>query len=195
VVFEAWETIRLNDGKRGKNRNLFKESPRFHASKTAAKRGAPAPIGERRNPMTSSPPADPKTLSPEILAEAATELQRVLDQQPQLGDFGVSVFDRRKTSLEQAADLARQRDAIRSPDSLRAFIATRATRAARATVSSTLPSTRSATSATASSSPPRWPKAFVWFASARRPTHGSTFPRRRGDERGGLRHEARSWLP
>jgi hypothetical protein len=29
----------------------------------------------------------PKTLSPEILAEAAAEMQRVLDQQPQLGDF------------------------------------------------------------------------------------------------------------
>jgi hypothetical protein len=77
--------------------------------------------------MSSLPPADPNALSPEILAEAAAEMKRVLDQQLQLGDFGFGVYARhRKTSLEQAVELIRQRDQIRSPASLAAFIATRA---------------------------------------------------------------------
>jgi hypothetical protein len=77
--------------------------------------------------MSSLPPADPNALSPEILAEAAIEMQRVLDQQPQLGNFGFGVYaPERKTGLEQATELARKRDEIRSPVSLAAFIATRA---------------------------------------------------------------------
>jgi hypothetical protein len=76
--------------------------------------------------MASLPPADPKILSPEILAEAAAEMERVLDREPHLGDFGFDVWDRRKTSLEMAAELARQRDDILSSASLAAFIATRA---------------------------------------------------------------------
>jgi hypothetical protein len=73
------------------------------------------------------PPADPRTLPPEVLADAGAEMKRILGRQPQLTDFGFGVYEaRRKTAAESAAELARGRDSIGSPRSLAGFVAARA---------------------------------------------------------------------
>jgi len=60
-------------------------------------------------------PIDPQTIPPAILTEAAQDMMRVLERQPLLGASG----------FEPSADLERNRQEIRSPKCLAAFLATR----------------------------------------------------------------------
>jgi hypothetical protein len=60
------------------------------------------------------------------LDEAAEAMERVLGSEPELGDFGFGVFlQRGKTPDEREVELLSERDDIRRPDSLAAFIKTR----------------------------------------------------------------------
>jgi hypothetical protein len=71
-------------------------------------------------------PRNADELTPDELATAAADMDRVLEREPQLGDFGFGVWDsRRKTREERAADLLRDRDFIRAPRSLAQFMAAR----------------------------------------------------------------------
>jgi hypothetical protein len=71
-------------------------------------------------------PRNADDLTPDELASAAIDMDRVLEREPQLGDFGFGVYDpRSKTPEERAADLRRNRDLIREPRSLAQFMAAR----------------------------------------------------------------------
>jgi len=58
--------------------------------------------------------------------DAAGDMERVLEQESQLGDFGFGVFDPRSRTLEQReAGLRKQREVICEPRSLIEFMAAR----------------------------------------------------------------------
>ena len=64
--------------------------------------------------------------SPAELAAAAIDMERVLEREPQLGDFGFGVYaPRSKAPEERAAELYRDRESIREPRSLAQFLAAR----------------------------------------------------------------------
>jgi hypothetical protein len=73
--------------------------------------------------MSTVRPRNADDLTPAELASAAIDMDRVLEREPQLGDFGFGVFA--KTREERAADLLRNRDLIREPRSLAQFMAAR----------------------------------------------------------------------
>ncbi len=76
--------------------------------------------------MRTVRPRDADDLTPAELATAAIDLDRVLEREPQLGDFGFGVSDSRtKTPEERIADLRHNRDLIREPNSLAQFMAAR----------------------------------------------------------------------
>jgi hypothetical protein len=61
-----------------------------------------------------------------LLESAAIDMANVLEREPELGDFGFGVFHPRSKTLEQrAAELRRQREAIREPRALAQFLAAR----------------------------------------------------------------------
>jgi hypothetical protein len=61
-----------------------------------------------------------------LMESAAADMGDVLEREPELGDFGFGVFDpRSKTSEQRAAELRRQREAIREPTALGQFLAAR----------------------------------------------------------------------
>ena len=65
-------------------------------------------------------------LTPAELAAAAIDMDRVLEREPQLGDFGFGVWDsRRKTRAERTAELRRDRESMLEPRSLAEFTAAR----------------------------------------------------------------------
>jgi hypothetical protein len=71
-------------------------------------------------------PRNADDLTPAELASAAIDMDRVLEREPQLGDFGFGVWDpRSKTPEERIADLRLNRDLIRAPRSLAQFMAAR----------------------------------------------------------------------
>jgi hypothetical protein len=72
------------------------------------------------------PPADPAKIAPDVLAAALEDMRRILDREPQLGDFGFGVYDERgKTAAERQTELEHQRTLISEPRSLAALIAAR----------------------------------------------------------------------
>ena len=76
--------------------------------------------GASRRPRTAD------DLTPAELAAATIDMERVLEREPQLGDFGFGVFDpRRKTPEQRAAELLRDREDIRKPRSLAQFMTAR----------------------------------------------------------------------
>jgi hypothetical protein len=71
-------------------------------------------------------PIDPSILPPAVLTKAATDMKRVLSEEPELGDFGFGVFDARKKTVEQRqAEMTQERNDIQQPSALAAFVATR----------------------------------------------------------------------
>jgi hypothetical protein len=67
-----------------------------------------------------------ETMNPAILAEAAAAMDSVLDQQPDLGDFGFGVHDlRRKSNTQYVEELQQERNDIRKPFALASFVKTR----------------------------------------------------------------------
>jgi hypothetical protein len=72
-------------------------------------------------------PIDPAVLPTALLAEAAADMKAVLAGEPELGDFGFGIYhrDREKSAKEQAEKLAWNRDRLREPKSLAAFLVTR----------------------------------------------------------------------
>jgi len=59
------------------------------------------------------------------LIAAAADMAAVLDREPQLGDSGFRMYDRSKTPEQRAAELRLDRDQMRGPGSLAAFMAAR----------------------------------------------------------------------
>jgi hypothetical protein len=75
---------------------------------------------------TKPPPASERDLTPEEIAAAAADMVKVLEIEPQLGDFGFGVsFPSGKTPEERIADLERNRASICEPRSLAQFMAAR----------------------------------------------------------------------
>jgi hypothetical protein len=76
--------------------------------------------------MSTVRPRNEDALTTVELAAAAVDMDRVLEREPQLGDFGFGVWDsRKKTPAERAADLRRDRENMRAPRSLAQFMAAR----------------------------------------------------------------------
>jgi hypothetical protein len=76
--------------------------------------------------MSTTRPRNEDDLTPAELASAAIDMDRVLEREPLLGDFGFGVWDpRSKTPEERAADLRLNREYIREPRSLAQFMAAR----------------------------------------------------------------------
>jgi hypothetical protein len=76
--------------------------------------------------MSTIRPRNEDDFTPAELASAAIDMDRVLEREPQLGDFGFGVWDpRSKTPAERAAELLRDREDMRAPRSLAAFMAAR----------------------------------------------------------------------
>jgi len=59
------------------------------------------------------------------IAAAAAEMERILEQEPQLSDFGFGLSDFYNTREEAAAKFREDRKRIRNLDSLAEFIAAR----------------------------------------------------------------------
>jgi len=71
--------------------------------------------------------AFPLSPTQEQIAAAAGDMARILEREPELGDFGFGVFGpRRKTPAERAAELAQNREWMMAPRSLVQFLAARA---------------------------------------------------------------------
>ena len=71
-------------------------------------------------------PRDADDLTDAELAAAAIDIDRVLEREPELGDFGFGVWNpRRKTSEERTAELRSDRESIRELRSLAQFMAAR----------------------------------------------------------------------
>jgi hypothetical protein len=64
-------------------------------------------------------------LSSAELAAAATDMDRVLELEPQLSDNGFKQFARNRPRAEQDADFLKWRESIREPRSLAQFVAAR----------------------------------------------------------------------
>jgi hypothetical protein len=76
--------------------------------------------------MSTIRPRNEDDFTPAELASAAIDMDRVLEREPLLGDFGFGVWDpRSKTPEERAADLRLNREYIREPRSLAQFMAAR----------------------------------------------------------------------
>jgi hypothetical protein len=71
------------------------------------------------------PPADETDLAPDEIAAAATEMERILEQHPQLSDFDFGLADFYKTHAERVAKFHEDRETIRDPRSLAEFIVAR----------------------------------------------------------------------
>jgi hypothetical protein len=69
--------------------------------------------------------ADDRTAAELAAAAAAIDMDRVLEDEPLLGDFGFDVSPRSKRPEERIADLCHNRDLIREPRSLAQFMAAR----------------------------------------------------------------------
>src|SRR4051794_2414457 len=68
----------------------------------------------------------PHDFTTQELAAAAADMDRILEQEPQLNNFGFGVyFGTRRSQAERQALFRERRASIRDPDSLAAFIATR----------------------------------------------------------------------
>jgi hypothetical protein len=68
-------------------------------------------------------PADETDFTPSQLEAAAVAMARILEQEPELSDFGYGLSDSEKTHEERAAEFHRNRQSIREPDSLAQFLA------------------------------------------------------------------------
>jgi hypothetical protein len=76
--------------------------------------------------MSTIKPRNADDLTLDELALAAIDMDRVLEREPQLSDFGFGVYDpRSKTPEERIADLRLNREYVRAPRSLAQFMAAR----------------------------------------------------------------------
>ena len=60
-------------------------------------------------------PADETDLAPQDLAAAATDMDRILEQEPTLSDFGFGPSDSYRTHEEGVAEFRADRERIRDP--------------------------------------------------------------------------------
>jgi hypothetical protein len=74
---------------------------------------------------TRPPPASEADLTPSELASAAADMERVLEQEPDLNEWGLGAADWRPTADERDAFVREYRKTIRASRSLASFIAAR----------------------------------------------------------------------
>src|SRR5215469_7652871 len=75
-------------------------------------------MGSEAEKIMRPPPADETDLAPDEIAAAATEMEHILEQHPQLSDFGFGLADFYKTHAERVAKFCEDRKSIRDPRSL-----------------------------------------------------------------------------
>jgi hypothetical protein len=75
--------------------------------------------------MISIPPAQADDFTADELAAAAADMERVLEREPQLNDFGYGVFFGIHGHAERQARFQEDRKSIREPRSLAQFIVAR----------------------------------------------------------------------
>jgi|SRR5262249_4821815 len=71
------------------------------------------------------PPADETDLPSDEITAAAIEMERILEQHPQLSDFGFGLAEFYKTHAERVAKFREDRETIRGPRSLAEFTVAR----------------------------------------------------------------------
>jgi hypothetical protein len=71
------------------------------------------------------PPADETDLPPDEIAAAAVDMERILEQEPHLSDFGFGLADFYKTREEAVTKFHEDRKRISDSDSLAQFVVAR----------------------------------------------------------------------